>query len=262
MIEAHDVDVAVAPGTVKPTVLLAEDSTVQRNQIAALLEKNGYQVDEASDGAEALRHLKLMDHQPAVVLADVGMPRMNGINLCRQIRSDPLTRQIPIMLLTVLDDDRNHATAMHAGADEFLTKPVTERELVIRLEKLLKATRARTLDQTEWYRQLFEALPDAILVTNEKGRIIEANGATTTLLGYHRDGLLTLQTKALIFHSNEWVDTQLARVKETGAWQGRLPLKHKNGSQVEVDARVTDAQLSREPVQMWSLRPRLGGASG
>lgn len=240
----------------KPTVLLAEDSAVQRGQISSVLEKNGYVVAETRDGSEALRYLKMADHQPAVVVADIGMPRMNGINLCRQIRADPLTRQLPVMLITVIDDDRTHAAALEAGADEFVIKPVGERELVVRLDRILKAARTRTLDQIERYQQLFELQPDAIMVTSEEDRVVEANGATLRLLGYSREGLLKLSGKALIFHSSEWMGSLLARLKDTGAWEGRLPLKHHSGAQVEVDARAVSGQLGCSPVYLWSLRPR------
>jgi PAS domain S-box-containing protein len=238
----------------KPIVLLAEDSTVQRMAIAALLEKHGYDVLEAGDGAEAVRHLEMTERKPALVLADIGMPRMNGINLCRQVKTNPDTRNIPVIMLTVLDDERNHATAIEAGADEFLAKPVTETALILRVESMLSLTKLRVKQQRDWYRQMFAALPDAVVVTDEQYHWLDANPAVKGLLGYSRKELRELDSSAILIQPAGWMEGQRERLKDTGKWEGRIPMKPRHGSKIEVDARVRSISLERGPVYVWVLR--------
>jgi PAS domain S-box-containing protein len=246
----HDNDSA----TKRPTVLLAEDSTVQRFAISSLLEKHGYDVLEAGDGTEALRHLEMAVHAPVAVLADIGMPRLNGINLCRQLKNNPKTRDIPVIVLTMLDDDRNHIRAVEAGADEFLGKPVEEHQLMSRLKAVLASNKAEVAQEADWYRDVFEVLPDGIAVTDEQLRFLEANPAATRLLGYSREELRELDGRTLVLQPAYWLDTQRERLKASGKWDGRLAMRHRMGTKLELDASVRPIGPRERALYVWLLR--------
>ena len=235
---------AVSEETGRPakaaSILLVEDSMVQRLAIAALLEKHSYGVEVAADGAEALRILEASRNLADLVITDVGMPRMNGINLCRAIKQNPMTKHVPVIMLTSFDDERNHRTAVEVGAAEFVTKPVSEQELIFRVESTLaSASDVATQAKPTWHQELFDAMADAVLVSDSRDRYLDANPAAAALLGYSREDLLRLDAKELTLQAPTWLDTVRLRVKDAGAWRGRLQMLHKSGQPVLVDTHMS-----------------------
>ncbi len=118
------------------TVLVADDDAANRDLLSRLLEAQGYRVLCARDGREALDFL-LTGH-PAVALLDVVMPKLTGFQVCRAAKANPATRLIPIVLVTGLTstDDRIHGIT--CGADDFLSKPVNNEEVVARVGSLIR----------------------------------------------------------------------------------------------------------------------------
>ena len=235
-------------------VLLVEDTLVQRLAIAALLEKHAYEVEVAADGAEAVHLLESMRDMPQIILTDIGMPRMNGINLCRHVKNNPRTKHLPVIMLTSFDDDRNHRSALEAGAADFVIKPVSEQELIFRLTGALASGSVDSAPEQRWHRDIFEAIADAVLVTDGGDRYIDANPAASELLGYTHDELLQLESKGLTLQSPGWLETQRLRVKNLGAWRGRSQIRHKNGAPILVEAHMSVTTVDGEPVYVSVLR--------
>jgi two-component system sensor histidine kinase/response regulator len=113
--------------------LLAEDSRTQIFQLKNLLEANGYDVMTAMDGEEAL--LAIRSRRPDIVISDIMMPKRDGYALCRAIKADPQTTDIPVILVTSLNEPLDVVRALAAGADNFVTKPYDEKQLLRRLER-------------------------------------------------------------------------------------------------------------------------------
>lgn len=112
-----------------PTIVLADDSIFQRMMMRALLESEGYQVLEAGDGRELLELLRLSD--PNLVLMDVAMPAMDGVTAARRIRGGAgAIARVPIVFLSALSASGDRDTALAAGGDEYLIKPISARELL------------------------------------------------------------------------------------------------------------------------------------
>lgn len=243
----------MSPSESPPRILVAEDSTVQRLQIAGLLEKHGFDVRTATDGAEALHIIRSNVALPDVVLADIGMPRVNGISLCRELKGEQLTRHLPVVILTSLADERNHRTALDAGADEFLIKPVGETELIVRLESVMRLTRQNLHDELLRRQELYDAIPDAVLLCDETGHCIEANKAATQLLGYSREQLLKLDGRTLSIDGNSWFESR-QHLKAFHSWRGVMQLRHRQGAAVSVEANAVTAPVGGRPVQVWVLR--------
>ncbi|HLG73478.1 MAG TPA: response regulator [Chloroflexota bacterium] len=215
------------------TVLLVEDSHVQRIAIAAQLSKNGFNVAQATDGVDALNRLKKMRPLPVVVISDIGMPHMNGISLCKQIKAE--YNNLPVVMLTELNSGRNEAAAIEAGADEFLAKPVEEHQLMLRLRNMLKLSQLRSPELSGWYRVIFEAIPEAVVVANSDHRVVEANAAATRMLGYERQELIDLNL-------------------ETSSWSGKTLLRRKNGSVLAVDTATARASMAGQLFYVTTMR--------
>ena len=124
-------------------VLVIDDDPIERLTLEALLEGDGYQVETAENGAEGLKKAK--DFQPDVILLDVIMPGMDGFEVCRILRSDPQIAEVPIFMVTALDDRESRLAGLSAGADDFLFKPFDSLELSVRLNVLKRVDRYRHL---------------------------------------------------------------------------------------------------------------------
>jgi adenylate cyclase len=117
-------------------ILVVDDELANRALLRKLLGHHGYAVEEAGDGVEAL--LAVEEHEPDVVCLDVMMPRMDGIEVCQRLRSQPQRAGLPILLLTALDRPEDRARGLEAGANDFLSKPFDEIELAARIRSLLR----------------------------------------------------------------------------------------------------------------------------
>ncbi len=118
-----------------PRVLVAEDSPTQAERLRLVLEENGFEVTVARDGAEALD--SIAQDRPDLVVSDVMMPRMNGYQMCRAVKSDPVLNTLPVLLLTTLQDPEEVLEGLESGADYYITKPYEESMLVERMRTLL-----------------------------------------------------------------------------------------------------------------------------
>lgn len=214
-------------------LLLVEDSHVQRVAIAAQLSRHGFTVIQATDGVDALGHLRKMQPLPALVLSDIGMPHMNGITLCRHIKAE--YNNLPVIMLTELSGGRNEVAAVEAGADEFLAKPVEEHQLLIRVRSMLKLSELRSPEVSGFYRVIFDALPEAVVVANSDHHVVEANGLATRLLGYERQELLEQNM-------------------ETTSWTGKTLLRTKSGSVLAVEAQTSRASIAGQSFYVSILR--------
>ena len=136
-------------------VLIVDDDPTAREALVAILEGEGYELQQARDGIRALQMLKQL--QPDLILLDVMMPAMDGFEVCRRIRATPSLAEVPIILLTALDDRDSLLRGIESGADDFLTKPPDRRELVARVRTITRLNRYRTLmEQRENIRRMAE----------------------------------------------------------------------------------------------------------
>ncbi|MFP8967948.1 phosphate regulon transcriptional regulator PhoB [Pokkaliibacter sp. CJK22405] len=119
-------------------VLIVDDEAPIREMIAVALEMAGYECLEAENATRA--HSLIVDDQPDLMLLDWMLPGTSGIELCRRLKRDPMTAEIPIIMLTAKGDEDNKIQGLEAGADDYITKPFSPRELVARLKAVLRRT--------------------------------------------------------------------------------------------------------------------------
>ncbi|MFP4057447.1 MAG: HD-GYP domain-containing protein [Candidatus Brocadiia bacterium] len=124
------------PDAASRTVLVVDDIDTNRLALRQFLKPHGFRVVEARDGVEALE--KVAQEPPDLVLLDIMMPRLNGLEVCRRLKSDPATRLIPVVFMTALDANEDHVRALEAGADDFLNKPFNRALLGARVGSLLR----------------------------------------------------------------------------------------------------------------------------
>jgi CheY-like chemotaxis protein len=118
-------------------ILLVDDSATSRMKSRALFDnRKDYELISACDGKEGVE--KALEHNPALILMDVEMPRMTGIEACRALRQNKATKDTPIILLTMRSEEAAVKTGFDSGCTEYMLKPVNEEKLLIVLKKYLK----------------------------------------------------------------------------------------------------------------------------
>ncbi len=141
---------AAATLPVGSSILIVDDNRQNVELLEAYLEELGADVRTAGDGLEALA--AVAERQPDVILLDVMMPRMSGYQACVKLKGDAATKDIPIIMVTALNEISDTERAVESGANDFLTKPVNKLELVTRVRamlqlRLLSKQVDRTMDQ-------------------------------------------------------------------------------------------------------------------
>jgi two-component system, OmpR family, alkaline phosphatase synthesis response regulator PhoP len=117
-------------------ILLVDDNVQNVELMQAYLESLPCKIFTAKDGVEAVEAVHR--EKPDMVLLDVMMPRMSGFDVCRKIKSDPISRDIVVIMVTALHEVGDHERAVECGTDDFLTKPVNKLELLTRVRSLLR----------------------------------------------------------------------------------------------------------------------------
>ena len=120
----------------KPLVLVVEDEAALVTMLRYNLEKQGFRVDEATNGEEALT--RIAETTPDLVLLDWMLPVVSGIEVCRQIRRRPATRDLPVIMVTARTEDQDAVRALNTGADDYITKPFSLEALLARMRALLR----------------------------------------------------------------------------------------------------------------------------
>jgi putative two-component system response regulator len=120
-----------------PRILLADSESVTLKYLGKSLKSHHYDYEIATNGLEILEKVKAYD--PDLILLDIGMPEMDGLEVCKRLKADPNAQHIPIILLTDPADKKLRAKAISVGANDFLAKPVDELELMVRTRNLLRA---------------------------------------------------------------------------------------------------------------------------
>ena len=166
----------------QPTILIVDDQLSAREVLEGVLSGQGYQLAFAPDGPQALK--MAAELIPDLILLDVMMPGMDGFEVCNRLRANPTVAEVPIIMITALDDQRSLLRGIGAGADDFISKPFNHAELQTRVRTVTRLNRYRRLlaerAKFEW---VVEQADDAYLLVNEKDEILYANPKARLYLG-------------------------------------------------------------------------------
>ena len=147
------------------TLLIVDDNASARETVIAMLESENYQIEQSKDGYQALQTLQHV--KPDLILLDVMMPGLDGFETCRRIRATPELAEVPIIMLTALDDRASLLQGIEAGADDFLTKPVDRYELIARVRTITRLNRLHILQQQ---RENLHEMSERLITAQEEER--------------------------------------------------------------------------------------------
>jgi diguanylate cyclase (GGDEF)-like protein/PAS domain S-box-containing protein len=234
------------------TILVVDDEAQNRRLLEALLRPEGYLTQTASNGAEALRSIAAQP--PDLVLLDVMMPDMDGLELARRLKADPATSAIPIIMVTAQSDRAARLAGLAAGAEEFLTKPVDRAELWLRVRNLLRLkafsdfqrsysailerqVRERTVS-LQRFRTAMDATADAIMLVDRRSMLfVEVNATACQMLGYAREELFELGPALIDAGSREEMAARYDAIIAGHGASGftETQLRRKDGTVVQVE---------------------------
>jgi adenylate cyclase len=158
-----------------PRILIVDDNEVNRDIIVTRLEAHGYETLQAADGLEALA--AVTQHRPDLVLLDVMMPNIDGIEVCKRLKSDAELSFLPVILVTAKVESKDVVAGLDAGADEYLTKPVDQAALVARVKSVLRIkalhdqVQAQAADLANWNRTLEQRVEEQVAEIERIGRL-------------------------------------------------------------------------------------------
>ncbi len=212
----------------KPLLLLVDDMPANLHVLAAAL-KTDYRLKMATGGAEALAIAAREGDRPEMILLDVMMPGMSGIEVLRHLRAKVETRDIPVIFVSADTSEQSQLDGLELGADDYLTKPVVSTVLRARVKNLL--ARKRTERQLRLAAHVFEYSGEAIMITDRDNRIVEVNPAFTRLTGYtlaevrgENPRLLSAGRCAPEQYREMW-----RAITAEGVWQGEMWDRNKDG---------------------------------
>jgi len=212
-------------------ILIIEDDPDIVNLLKFNLEQEGYQVAIAEDGEEGLK--KARTENPTLILLDLMLPKMSGLDICRIIKGDKATKKTPIIMVTAKGEEVDRVVGFELGADDYVTKPFSPREVLLRIKAILKRV------ENSGEPQEVEALVEGDLEINIPRHQVKIKEKEIVLTKTEFDLLLTLvQGKGRVYTR----DTLLNRV-----W----------GYEAEVDTRTVDTHMRRLREKMGLLSNRL-----
>ncbi|GGK81199.1 histidine kinase [Planomonospora parontospora subsp. parontospora] len=234
-------------------VLIADDNADMRDYLARLL-RQSYQVTLVNDGQAALEAVRA--DPPDLLVSDVMMPRLDGLQLVAALRADPRTAGVPVLLLSARAGQEASIEGLEAGADDYLVKPFSAAELLARVRANIELARMRN-HHARWRSAMIESLQEAFFVADESGAVVEINAAFADILGYGPEGLPYTPLhpwwpdEAEDPQAHAMVGEAFAQLVSEGRGSCVIPVTHRDGHQVWVAVTfndVTDPDTGRRRV--------------
>jgi len=227
------------------SILIVDDDSRVRDMFATWLRTQGYEVLEAATGGEGLELAR--NRLPNLVLLDVRLPDVSGMEICRRIKDDAGMKDVFVALCSGEATDAEHRVdGLEIGADEYLVKPFGLHELLARVRTLLRLrdTTAALRASEEHYRRLIDILPDAICMVSPQGRVISVNSQAVEMLGYDNAGELLNKSVLDLIPASEDFKADISALKNRIIRNAEFTLLKKNGErlQVEISATVTSGK--------------------
>ena len=171
---------------IRPTILVVDDDKEIVETLGALFTAQDYDVLFGSNGEEAVE--KARNSNPDLILLDVIMPLIDGFEVCRILRSDPVLKEIPIIIITSLNDRISKLKGLQSGADDFIVKPFDFTELLARVKTIIRLNRYRRLNEERTkFSKIFDMLPDGMIIVDKEGKINSVNRTAINMLMIQND---------------------------------------------------------------------------
>lgn len=211
----------------KPLILLVDDVPANLHVLAVSL-RSRYRIKTATNGPMALE-LAGREDKPQLILLDVMMPEMSGIEVMRQLRANPATSDIPVVFVTADLSEQNQLEGLELGADDYLTKPIVTSVLLARVHNIIE--RKRIEAQLRLAAHVFEHSGEGIMITDRDNHVVEVNPAFTRMTGYTLSEVLDQNPR---FLASGRTDPETYRkiwqsIQTDGLWQGEIWNRNKDG---------------------------------
>ncbi len=199
-------------------ILVVEDEKNIAKVAAYNLEKEGYQVSVAKDGEEALE--KIRRELPDLVVLDLMLPKVDGLEVCRQLRADPKTAHLPVIMLTAKTQETDRVVGLELGADDYVPKPFSPRELLARVKAVLRRSKRAELYvvwrcgnlEVDWERRVVKLKQKPVTLTpkefdllrtlvEKQGRVMSREALLEQVWGY--DQAMEIQSRTVDLHVSQ-----------------------------------------------------------
>lgn len=228
--------------TTPATILLVDDHAANRETLTELLLNPDYHLVEAANGPQALK--LAADLHPDLILLDVMMPDMDGFEVCKRLRADPKLAEVPVIMVTALDDRLSRIKGIESGADDFISKPFDRAELrarvrtVTRLNRYarLNRERAKVEEASQKIRDqaaLIDLAADAIVELDPTGVVLSWNAGAEKVFGTTAaEACGKPLTVVISLGDSTQLDRALTETRQSGEWRGDLLALRPNGDKV------------------------------
>ena len=239
-------------------ILLVDDDDQIRFLFSTFLRREGYEVIEAGTGQQGLQLAQT--RRPDLVLLDVGLPDMSGVEVCRQIKTDPALKDVFVAFCSgEATSDEHKVSGFQTGADEYLVKPFGLQELSARVQTLLRLrnTTAALRASEEHHRKLIDILPDAVCLIHPNGRLLAGNFQAATMLGLTNTEEL-LQKTIFDFtpaEEHQRIEADIGNALKTGVIRNaEYGMLKKDGTSFRVELSATvSLGISNQPAGLLSV---------
>ena len=243
--------------TTPTTILAVDDDPLQLDLLEMMLTRLSYTVVRAISGEAALR---LLTERPEIdlVLLDVMLPGgLDGLEVCQRVRTDLSRPYLPILMVTALGEPEQIVRGLDAGADDYITKPFTQREIVARVQAALRVRRIQRdlAEAQDRYRVLVETSRDLIFALDTTGRLTYISPTCEVLTGYTAETLLADEQPFRRFLTQE-------DAPRLAAWLESRPARPPDGSDLEFRILRPDGQLRWGTLSWATIYDRAGTAAG
>jgi diguanylate cyclase (GGDEF)-like protein/PAS domain S-box-containing protein len=211
----------------KPLILLVDDVPANIHVLAASM-SDLYHIKIATSGQKAL-DIVAQTEKPELILLDVMMPEMNGIEVLQHLRANPETTHIPVIFVSADTSEQTQLDGLSLGADDYLTKPVVISILLVRVKNILERKRAQA--QLRLASHVFDHSGEAIIVSDSENKIISVNPAFTRITGYELDEVFGKNPRFLSSGrtTKKEYESMWQTIQTQSFWQGEMWDRHKDG---------------------------------
>jgi DNA-binding response OmpR family regulator len=234
-------------------ILIVDDIPENLDILGHILQRSGLEISIAPTGEKALALVAL--EKPDLILLDVRMAGMDGYEVCRKLKADATTKDIPVIFITAMASTEDLVQGYDAGGVDYITKPFHEQEVVCRITTQLKLKKAQdeVIRRENFYRAIVERVPDLIFQLDSDRKIVFANPAFR-LLGYEPDELVGKPVGDLIESDNKESLLQELATKQVGPLAiSDLEVNMKISDDVSLVSEISNLKIHVDSVGLWDV---------
>ena len=244
-------------------ILIADDNPENLKVLTDILETKGYNTRVAKNGEQALE--SIYAEAPDLVFLDIQMPKMDGYEVCRRIKSDPAYKIIPVIFISAMMEPYNKKLAFEAGGDDYMTKPFQTEEILARVSTHLKVyayqkqTEEKLRKSEQNYQEIYNASSEAIFIHNpDTGEILDVNKTMLDMFGYTYNEALNLELGDIGSGTPEYSHSEALKKLKASVQAGpqvfEWHARRKDGSKFWIEVALRNTNIGGEGLVLATVR--------